>query len=376
MGHAKDEAKKVWILRGLGEGGRPWTIQVRRTPFRIGRRPGLDLTLPTESVSNEHAELVRDGQGLRLRDLGSTNGTFVNRERIQEAEVRDGDVLHFAELEFQLGLPESGVQPRRTTAVMPKLPSEARFFQGAGELSELMRLEAVTTVFQPILELPSHEIVGYEALGRGKLPGLPEGPTELFRIAKSIDREVQLADVFRKHALDTACDRSDLPALFLNTHPSEVVRPELLRAVVDATLARCRLKLVIEIHEAAIVEIGHIAELKEKLAVLGVQLAYDDFGSGQARLLELAEVPPDYLKFDIRFIHKIDEALPSKRQLLGSLVTAARELGVHALAEGVETEGEEQVCLDLGFTHAQGYRFSYPVPLEAIQAPSEGPGEE
>ena len=66
-------------------------------------------------------------------------------------------------------------------------------------------------------------------------------------------------------------------------------------------------------------------------------IAYDDFGAGQARLLELAEVPPHYLKFDMSFVRGIDTAPASRQRLLTSLVSVARDLLVYTVAEGVET---------------------------------------
>jgi EAL domain-containing protein (putative c-di-GMP-specific phosphodiesterase class I) len=97
-----------------------------------------------------------------------------------------------------------------------------------------------------------------------------------------------------------------------------------------------------------------------------VGLAYDDFGVGQARLFELAEAPPHYLKFDRRFITGIEDAPNSRRRLLSSLVAAARELLVRTVAEGVETAAEAAACLEAGFTHAQGYHFGPPGPLEEL----------
>ena len=95
-------------------------------------------------------------------------------------------------------------------------------------------------------------------------------------------------------------------------------------------------------------------------------LAYDDFGAGQARLLELAEAPPHYLKFDRKFVTNIDQAPSSRRRLLASLVAAARELLVKTVAEGVETEAEAEVCSKLGFTHAQGYYFGRPTAMDEL----------
>jgi EAL domain-containing protein (putative c-di-GMP-specific phosphodiesterase class I) len=93
-----------------------------------------------------------------------------------------------------------------------------------------------------------------------------------------------------------------------------------------------------------------------------VQIAFDDFGVGQPRYVQLAEAPPDYLKFDIALIHHVDRSAPSQRRMLRSLVTAAHDLGVKTIAEGVETAAEAEVCGEIGFTHAQGYFFGRPVP--------------
>jgi EAL domain-containing protein (putative c-di-GMP-specific phosphodiesterase class I) len=95
-----------------------------------------------------------------------------------------------------------------------------------------------------------------------------------------------------------------------------------------------------------------------------VGIAYDDFGAGQARLLELAEVPPHYLKFDMSFVRGIDAAPATRQRLLSSLVTVARDLLVYTVAEGVETAEEADACMRVGFTHAQGFYFGRPRAIE------------
>ena len=62
-------------------------------PFRIGRQAGLELALPSYVVSKVHAEIYLQDGHLRVRDLGSRNGTFVNRKTVQDAAVAEGDVL-------------------------------------------------------------------------------------------------------------------------------------------------------------------------------------------------------------------------------------------------------------------------------------------
>ena len=69
-----------------------------------------------------------------------------------------------------------------------------------------------------------------------------------------------------------------------------------------------------------------------------IGLAYDDFGAGQARLVELVDVPPDYLKFDMRLVQNLDSASLERQRMLASLVKMVHDLGITPLAEGIETE--------------------------------------
>jgi EAL domain-containing protein (putative c-di-GMP-specific phosphodiesterase class I) len=361
----RQELKPPWILVGLVHGGeRLSRIELSPLPFRIGRRPGLHLTLPDTSVSREHAEFYPDRDGLCLRDLGSTNGTFVNRKRIRDQAVSDGDIIHFGECEFRLT-----AEDRVTslgTMEMAELPKPQQLAKGTHELEELLRHRAVMMVFQPIVSLAGGGVVGYEALGRGCYPGIPASPVELFQISETLGVQSELSRLFRWKALETVAARARLPMLFLNTHPSEITEPMLLESLADLRREVPDQPITIEIHETAIVKTARIVELRAGLRHHGIGLAYDDFGAGQARLLEFAEVPPDFLKFDARFVRNLDQASESKRHLLKSLVEIARDLGVAPLAEGVETGGEATVCIELGFTHAQGFHFGRPHPIDQL----------
>lgn len=358
-------AKSPWVLVGLLRAGDALsTVELQPLPFRVGRRPGLQLTLAASSVSSEHAELYLDGAVLRVRDLGSTNGTFVNRVRVQDQALADGDVVHFAEFEFRVSRDEQPSQ--RRTVVMTQLPLPQALLRGARELRELLQLGAVTMVFQPIVVLPNAEVIGYEALGRGRYPGLPESPLDLFQIAAGLGVEAELSRLFRSKAVELVAARTGFPNLFLNTHPAELGVPGLPESIAELKRRAPELVLTLEIHEAAIVKVAHIGELRKHLREFGIGLAYDDFGAGQARLLELGEVPPDLLKFDARFVRGLDTAPDSKRRLLRSLVGIAKDLGVEPLAEGVETAAEAEACLAAGFTRAQGYHFGRPAPLPPV----------
>jgi len=82
--------ESVWFLAGQLSGTEPVRlVPVHSTPFHVGRRPGLALSIPRGTVSGLHAEIVADGDSLPLRDLKSTNGTFVNGRRITEETVQE-----------------------------------------------------------------------------------------------------------------------------------------------------------------------------------------------------------------------------------------------------------------------------------------------
>jgi EAL domain-containing protein (putative c-di-GMP-specific phosphodiesterase class I) len=357
-----------FYLESLVEGGRQLRrIAVHPLPFRVGRLPDLALSLGSDSVSKEHAELFLRGGALHVRDLGSRNGTFVNGERVGETPLREGDILHFAQTEFRVGrqeideADEAGLEPSTVSLGDMSLPEQ--FVEGARELPDLLRGRQVTAVFQPIVSLPSGTLAGYEALGRGRHPRLPEAPLDLFRIAAGVGVEAELSQLFRETAFDLAVARGRFPALFLNVHPAELERPGLVPAVVEARLRAPQLRMTLEVHEGALADLESVDRLRTQLTRSGVGIAYDDFGAGQARLLELAEVPPHYLKFDMSFVHGIDSAPASRQRLLTSLVSVARDLLVYTVAEGVETAGEADVCMRIGFTHAQGFFFGRPRPV-------------
>lgn len=95
---------QVWYLHSIGEANTiARQVTITPTPFRVGRSPDAQLWIPSSSVSKLHAEFFElDGQ-LYLRDLGSTNGTFVNAERLRgEMAIYSGDIVHFSTLGFQV----------------------------------------------------------------------------------------------------------------------------------------------------------------------------------------------------------------------------------------------------------------------------------
>lgn len=362
-----EKPKPRWCLESTADGGRSLArVPIQKLPFHIGRLDDLELTLPFQSVSKRHAVLHVSEDGLYLRDLSSTNGTFVNRQRVSEAILEEGDILHFAEVEFRVGRHAEGGAQRNSdegTSPLRRVELSEQFIAGTRELNRLLEREMVTAAFQPIVSLPAGEILAYEVLGRGTHEKLPSNPKRLFRVAETIEREGELSRLFRKSAATIVSRaRVHLPPLFFNTHPSELGTPEFVGSLREVREIIPDRELALEIHEGALAEPEIIAELKTHLDELDIRLALDDFGLGE-RFLQLAEVPPDYLKFDISYVRGLVNATVAKRRLLSMLMAAARELGAQPIAEGVETELEAGACTMMGFTLAQGFLYGEPVPF-------------
>jgi len=364
-----NDDERGYALESLAEG----TEQLRQMPieplpFRIGRRPGLELVLPSHCVSRVHAEISEHDGVLFIRDLDSRNGTFVNHVPISEAEIAEGDIVHLGDFEFRIGRQTTGPSDGNgaATATYAPFALSQQFREGARALKELLLRGDVTAEFQPIVFVPSGRLAFFEALGRGTHPDLPRSPVELLQIAESVGAEVDLSRLFRRRAVELVSARSHVTGLFLNTHPSELREPGLVESMEELRSLAPDVDLTLEIHESALARPEVMAALRDHLSEINVGLAYDDFGAGQARLLELAEAPPHYLKFDRRFVMGIDQAPPSRQRLVASLVAAARELLVKTVAEGVETAAEAEVCARLGFSLAQGYHFGRPAPVDAF----------
>lgn len=354
----------MWLLSGqVAEGEPVREIPINAYPFRVGRRSDASFRIPSPTVSNLHAEIVERGDRLMLRDLGSTNGTFVNGQRIPvEAFLHEGDLIQFANVVFRLKRPDT--------------PDGSETLQGENcdramaliQFDRLMTERAVIPYFQPIVRSVDREVVGYEVLGRSHLFGL-KTPYVMFQAAAQLNLEAELSRLCRWVGLESGTQLKNPHHLYLNTHPSEMAELDVLQlSLQELREAFADLPFTLEVHEASVTSPDVMHELKAALDDLGIRLAYDDFGSGQARLVELVEVPPHVLKFDLALTRDIDKAPAQRQKMLASLVRMVREMGILALAEGMETEGEAKTCVELGFDLNQGFFYAEPMPIDEIVA--------
>lgn len=359
----------LWYLESRqAESPHTCRFPLHSLPLRAGRRWDLPLVLPFPLVSWEHAEFLEDGGRLWVRDLGSTNGTFVNGRRIEWATaLGEGDVVHLALLELRVGRTGSTSELHGATVDLSESVPR-NFVEQAQRFSSLMRTRAVDILFQPIVSLRGGSRPCYEALGRGSHGDLPASPVELLEIASRLGAAAELSRLFRSRAVEEALRHLAPGAgLFLNTHPAELQRPaQLLNAVRQIRDEAPGLELTLEIHEKAVAQPGALRDLYARLRGLGVRLAYDDFGAGASRLAELADAPPDVIKFDTAMISGMDRASAGRHAVVSSMLKLAADLGIVTVAEGIETKACLEACRALGFDAGQGYFCGMPAPAESF----------
>ena len=359
--HSTVVTEDVWFLSGPTQSGEGvMHMPIDGNPYIVGRKSGVSLKLQFRTVSGNHAAIWVESGALYLRDLGSTNGTYVNGNRVEPSEtikISEEDLIHFAEAPFR-------VRRQSPTGMTNGTFAENVCDQALAlvQFDRLMSERLVKPHFQIIVEVGSTKGIGFEILGRGSVFGL-ESVGAMFQAAEQLNLEVELSRLLRWEGIRVGRDLPDHPTLFVNTHPREM---EDIAGLVDS-LVKVRemtgsTSLVLEIHEASVTNPVTMQTLHSALRDLDIRLAYDDFGAGQARLAELIEARPDFVKFDISLIRGIDQASTQRRRMLETLVQMVRDLDIAALAEGIETPEESLACRDLGFDLAQGFYFGRPSP--------------
>lgn len=348
-----------WFLCGqLSEQEPVREIPIHSTTFSVGRRTGSSLCLPVGCISSNHAELEVNEASLTLRDLDSTNGTFVNGKKISgEVNVAEGDLIQFASLVFRVGT-SAMEQESRTIAEDTHDRALAMM-----QFDRLISEGGVYPYFQPLVNLSDRSLIGYEILGRSRLFGL-QTPGEMFHAASQLDLEAELSEVFRLKGIHVGKGLPYDKNLFVNTHPKELGQPRLYESLKALREEDPDRQITLEIHEAATTDLKMMLELQEVLKDLDMKLAFDDFGVGRARLVELAEVRPEYLKFDMKLTQNLEQAPKKRQEVVALFAKMVKDLGIQTLAEGVETEECHSMLIEMGFDLGQGFLYGKPRPID------------
>lgn len=278
---------------------------------------------------------------------GSVFGTFCCYSTNPRSTLRDLDVqamICFAQLIARM------IENRVLTERAIELKS--------ARIAEIIEKRAVRIAYQPIVNMASRKIVGFEALARFKC--VPEqGPDKWFQEAHQVSKGIELELLAIDLAVAAIGKIAPQAYLALNVSPETV-----LSGVLDQHISSIPPdRVVLEITEHVPVE--EYEGMRSALSLLrsrGLKLAIDDAGSGYASFRHILQLQPDIIKLDQSLIRNIDLD-PGRRALASALTSFAKDTNSKVIAEGVETWQELETLRELQVQAAQGYLLGRPAAI-------------
>jgi EAL domain-containing protein (putative c-di-GMP-specific phosphodiesterase class I) len=231
--------------------------------------------------------------------------------------------------------------------------------------------------YQPIVELATTEIVGFEALMRWNHPERGWVPPDVFiPLAEESGLILELGAFALREAATTASNWEKAvaprrcPYVTVNLSAHQFHEPNLV-TLIDQVLSASGLdpqRLVVEITESVLLRDANEARnVLSRLHERGVDFALDDFGTGYSSLSYLAAMHPRVIKIDQSFVRP-SKASARDDALLETIISLGEKLDITMLAEGIETVANLERLRSLGCELGQGYLFSKPVPNDEVIA--------
>jgi len=231
-------------------------------------------------------------------------------------------------------------------------------------LERIIYNKLITIVYQPIYKLDSNVVFGYEALTRGPEGSYFEDPDIIFSFAAKVNLLQPMEEICLKKAIADARLLPNGARLFLNVTPSlatTLITDELINDMKNSGLNLER--VVIELTERIAIpdyEIyrGMIVRIKAK----GFEISLDDVGTGYSTLERIAEMSPNYLKYDKTLVRNIDRDL-IRQELIKSVRDFADKIKTKIIVEGIENSKELEFVKKIGIRYGQGFYLGSPAAL-------------
>jgi EAL domain-containing protein (putative c-di-GMP-specific phosphodiesterase class I) len=258
------------------------------------------------------------------------------------------------------------VQEALRTGALAKLRAEAVRLLGDGRGRLLDRatlqgrldraLAKLWIAFQPIVQYSTQTTFAFECLLRSDEPTLST-PGPVLAAAEELGGLGPVGQGVRALAAAALAD-PQMPRLFVNLHAADLLDDQLFAT--DSPLSSVASRVVLEVTERASLEtVDDVRGRVRALRSLGFRVAIDDLGSGYAGLTSFAQLEPDFVKLDLALIRNL-HLEPTQRKLVRSIIRLCEDLGIQAIAEGVETPAERDALLEMGCDLLQGYLFARP----------------
>jgi EAL domain-containing protein (putative c-di-GMP-specific phosphodiesterase class I) len=227
--------------------------------------------------------------------------------------------------------------------------------------------------YQPVVDLGTGQIDGFEALLRWQHPTLGSVPPPTFvRAAEEAGLIGRLGHFVLDRAYADTCEliaKLGRPLILgVNLSGQQLRDRAVLDQVRDLRRNKLSPRLILEITESVLVDDdGQPLEILHSLRELGVSLAIDDFGTGYSSIGYLRRLPVDVLKMDRSFLEGIDTESKAGA-LVEAIMGIGRTLDLDVVAEGIERPGQLAALRRIGCGHGQGYLLSRPVPYSELEA--------
>jgi EAL domain-containing protein (putative c-di-GMP-specific phosphodiesterase class I) len=288
-------------------------------------------------------------------DLPGRFRSFVGSSRVHADPRRRAERLIY-----------SGVRDARDRVTRQTIRAEIR---GAAVLQEAINRRDFTPVFQPVFDLSTGDMIGMEALSRGPKGSDLESGESLFSLAERTELLGPLERVCRELALEAVSPNEGGHKLFMNLSPAAASDPEFLGPRFRDNLASLGFQpesIVLEITERTYVVYESLfRDVLTRFREQNFGIAVDDVGTGYSSLASLADIQPDYLKFDHVFVRDLDRR-QIKQDLLEALMSFARKMNTRVIAEGIETREELEALRGLGVEYGQGFLLASPMAIGEI----------
>lgn len=334
---------------------------------------GNDVVIGTShSGANDFYCFTRDHQAGNVAQLAR------DLERIARASLKSLPVE--ASLKEEVVVFAGGAQTQAQPLFAPRIlytaireakdnaeRRETRYYHAMRErLLRTVHDHLISTVFQPVVNLESRKIVGYEALSRGPAGTELENPEVMFELARDFDLVWDLEALCIENVVPWLPEICERGYLFFNLESHFIQQLQQRGTDVFEPFFAYNEHIVIEVTErSAIRDYRTFRRTLHDLKKIGFQIAIDDCGSGYATLEAVAELQPDYLKVGHSLFHGVERD-PIRRRLVELVARCADTIGARTIAEAIETEEQLRVCRELGISEGQGYLLARPAPWEEM----------